>query len=90
MFSLPDGGLHGHTCYGKRLPSQQLLSMSEITFPAGGTAPASGLSGVKYPAASYGACPGLFFLPQRAGYLTLAAFAKYPRKRGCLAHCSRE
>lgn len=24
------------------------------------------------------------------GYLTLAAFAKYPRKRGCLAHCSRE
>ena len=32
---------------------------------------------VKYPA-------------QGAGYLTLAAFAKYPRKRGCLAHCSRE
>ncbi len=32
---------------------------------------------VKYPA-------------QGAGYLTLAAFAKYPRKRGCLVHCSRE
>ena len=62
---------------------------------------------VKYPAASYGAWPNLFFPPQGAGYLVctpfrsalnvcrwhtapLAAFAKYPRERGCLAHCSRE
>lgn len=27
---------------------------------------------------------------QAAGYLTLAAFAKYPHRRGCLAPCPRE
>lgn len=31
-----------------------------------------------------------FAVPQAAGYATLAAFAKYPRKQGYLAHRPRE